>query len=81
MRQLALLSSVSRTLVFWLRPLALDGDLVVAQTPPSPIPRQSSCLDEPREFKGLPGALATLTNPRILLPPALRSQAPSVTGR
>ena len=38
------------TLVFGFRRFGFEGDFVVAQTPPSPIHRQSSYLDEPCEF-------------------------------
>ena len=43
-------TSVSRMLVFAAGALAFEGDFVIAKTPPSPIHRQSSCLDEPGEF-------------------------------
>ena len=43
-------TSVSRTLVFGCRRFGFEGDFVIAQTPPSLIRRQKSCLDEPGEF-------------------------------
>ena len=38
------------TLVFGCRRFGFEGDFVIVQSPPSPIHRQSSCLDQPCEF-------------------------------